>query len=124
MAYYLPWLSNATVATGIAPDDPVWLRVSGSLVGQIPLAFRKPDYRADGSVIAGDPVTATHLYRFGTKAAAKLGSLGSPSQTVNCGTASSGTLTGVPAGTYWVCAESANAGGQSYPSHPLQVVVT
>lgn len=126
MAYYLPWLSNTVAApegTGLVPDSPVFLRTTGSLVGQATIAFLKPDYLGDGSAITDDPVTHTRLYAFTTQNAADAGSLGTYTATTDCGTASSGTLT-LSAGTYWICAECENAAGASYPSHPIQVVVT
>jgi hypothetical protein len=126
MAYYLPWLSNAQSApegTGLVPSSPVFLRTSGSLVGQATILFLKPDYLGDGEAISGDPVTHTRLYAFTTQDAADDGSLGSYSATTDCGTASTGTLT-LSAGTYWICAECENSAGASYPSHPIQVTVT
>jgi hypothetical protein len=111
------------VGTGLTPDSPVWLRTTGSLVGQATVKFLKPSYLGDGSAVAGDPVTHTRLYAFASEAQARLGSEGSYTATTDCGTSSTGTLT-LSAGTYWICAECENAGGASYPSHPIQVVVT
>lgn len=119
-----PAPAPAPAGTGLTPSSPVFLRTSGSLVGQITVDFNKPNYLGDGAAISGGAVTNTYLYRFTTEASAALGSEGSPAQTVDCGTASTGTFTGVAAGTYWVSAECANAAGQSYPSHPITMVVT
>jgi hypothetical protein len=110
--------------TGLVPDYPVFLRTSGSLVGAATILFLKPSFLANGAAISGDAVTHTYLYRFTTEDAARLGSAGSPVQTVDCGTASTGTFSSVAAGTYWVSAECENSSGISYPSQPIQIVVT
>lgn len=125
-AYYAHVVSGGSppASTSPTPDQPTFLRTSGSLVGQITVEFSKPNYLGDGSLISTNPVTSTYLYRFASEASAVLGSAGSPSQTVNCGAASTGTFSGVAPGTYWVSAECANTVGQSYPSHPIEVVVT
>lgn len=114
---------QGAVGLGLVPDAPVFLRTSGSLVGQATILFLKPSYLANGDAFTTDVVTSTVLYAFTTQDAADNGSLGSYTASVNCGTNSTGTLTLSP-GTYWICAECTNSGGTSYPSQPIQVTVT
>jgi hypothetical protein len=115
---------TGAVGIGLAPSSPVFLRTTGSLVGQIPLSFLKPDYLANGTAITAQPVTQTRLYLFASETEARKGSSGSYSATVAAGTASTATFSSVSAGTYWVCAECDNGAAVSYPSHPIQVTVT
>lgn len=115
----------APLGTGLTPCPPVFLRQSGSAQNQATFLFLKPDYLGNGSAIAGSPVTHTHVRVFLSEASARYGTVGTPTYSGDAGTASQVTIAGITPGSgYWAHAVCVNAGGESYPSHPISVTVT
>lgn len=106
-----------------APDSPAMLETTGSLVGQMTVMFLKARFLQGYSndPITDAAITSTVVRVSSSRANARAGIY---AYSVDCGTAEQGTISGLPAGTWYATGVSTNANGTSDISHILPVVVT